>query len=148
MRKAFWFSVKVTTLILIVLGLIAFIFAEPIVTAFRAEDAEVIRIGTVALRLHLSTIPLWGFIVMGNMYTQSIGYGGRATLLSISRQGLFLIPALLILPRVLPLSEANMPFAVAAAQPVADALSFVMAIFIVASILKQFRQKADAPLAP
>ncbi len=147
-RKAFWFSVKVTTLILIVLGLIAFIFAEPIVTAFRAEDAEVIRIGTVALRLHLSTIPLWGFIVMGNMYTQSIGYGGRATLLSISRQGLFLIPALLILPRVLPLSEANMPFAVAAAQPVADALSFVMAIFIVASILKQFRQKADAPLAP
>ena len=147
-RKAFWFSVKVTTIILLVLGLIAFIFAEPIVTAFRAEDAEVIRIGTVALRLHLSTIPLWGFIVMGNMYTQSIGYGGRATLLSISRQGLFLIPALLILPRVLPFSEANMPFAVAAAQPVADALSFVMAIFIVASILKQFRQKADAPLAP
>ena len=40
-----------------------------------------------------------------------------------------------------------MPFAVAAAQPVADALSFVMAIIIVASILKQFRQKADAPLA-
>ena len=146
-RKAFWFSVKVTTVILLVLGVIAFIFAEPIVTAFRAEDAEVIRIGTVALRLHLSTIPLWGFIVMGNMYTQSIGYGGRATLLSASRQGIFLIPALLILPRVLPLSEANMPFAVAAAQPLADALSFVMAIVIVASILRQFRQKADKPLA-
>ena len=146
-RKAFWFSVKVTTIILVVLGLIAFIFAEPIVTAFRAEDAEVIRIGTIALRLHLSTIPLWGFIVMGNMYTQSIGYGGRATLLSASRQGIFLIPALLILPRALPLAEQNVPFAVAAAQPVADALSFVMAIVIVASILKQFRQKADAPLA-
>ncbi|MBQ3155700.1 MAG: MATE family efflux transporter [Clostridia bacterium] len=145
-RKAFWFSVKVTTVILLVLGLIAFIFAAPIITAFRAEDAEVIRIGTVALRLHLSTIPLWGFIVMSNMYTQSIGYGGRATLLSASRQGIFLIPALLILPRILPLSEANMPFAVAAAQPLADVLSFVMAIFITASILKQFREKADAPL--
>ena len=128
------------------LGIIAFIFAEPIVTAFRAEDAEVIRIGTVALRLHLSTIPLWGFIVMGNMYTQSIGYGGRATLLSASRQGLFLIPALVTLPRVLPLAEANVPYAVAAAQPVADVLSLVMAIFIVASILKQFKQKADKPL--
>ena len=145
-RKAFWFSVKVTTVILLVLGIIAFMFAEPIVTAFRADDAEVIRIGTVALRLHLLTIPLWGFIVMGNMYTQSIGYGGRATLLSASRQGIFLIPALLILPRVLPLAEANVPYAVAAAQPVADLLSMVMAIVIVMSIFKQFKDVADKPL--
>ena len=145
-RKAFWFSVKVTTAILLVLGMMAFVFAEPIVALFRAEDAEVIRIGTTALRLHLSTIPLWGFIVMGNMYTQSIGYGGRATLLSASRQGIFLIPALLILPRVLPFSEANMPFAVAAAQPLADVLSLVMAIFIIASILKQFKSMQDKPL--
>ena len=145
-RKAFWFSVKVTTVILLVLGVIAFAFAEPIVTAFRADDAEVIRIGTVALRLHLTTIPLWGFIVMGNMYTQSIGYGGRATLLSASRQGIFLIPALLILPRVLPLAESNIPYAVAAAQPVADLLSFVMAIFIVTSIFKQFKHMEDKPL--
>ena len=145
-RKAFWFSVKVTTVILLVLGLIAFVFAQPIVTAFRAEDAEVIRIGTLALRMHLLTIPLWGFIVMGNMFTQSIGYGGRATLLSASRQGIFLIPALLTLPRVLPLAEANVPFAIAAAQPVADALSLVMAIFIVMSILRQFRQMPDKAL--
>ncbi len=145
-RKAFWFSVKVTTVILLVLAFGAFLLAEPIVTAFRADDAEVIRIGTTALRMHLLTLPLWGLIVMGNMYTQSIGYGGRATLLSASRQGIFLIPALLILPRTLPLSEANMPFAVAAAQPLADALSFVMAIIIIASILKQFREKQDAPM--
>ena len=147
-RKAFWFSVKVTTMILLVLGLVAFIFARPIITAFRAEDAEVIRIGTLALRMHLITIPLWGFIVMGNMFTQSIGYGGRATLLSASRQGIFLIPALLTLPRVLPLAEANVPFAIAAAQPVADALSLVMAIFIVMSIMKQFKQMPDKPQAP
>ncbi len=145
-RKAFWFSVKVTTVILLVLGVIAFIFAEPIVTAFRADDAEVVRIGTVALRMHLTTIPLWGFIVMGNMYTQSIGYGGRATLLSASRQGLFLIPALVTLPRVLPLAEANVPYAIAAAQPVADVLSLVMAVFIVMGILRQFSQREDKPL--
>jgi hypothetical protein len=47
---------------------------------------------------------------------------------------------------VLPLAEANVPYAVAAAQPVADVLSLVMAVFIVASILKQFKQKADKPL--
>ena len=144
-RQAFWFSVKVTTIILLVLSGIAFVFAQPIVTAFR-DDPEVVRIGTTALRLHLSTMPLWGFIVMGNMYTQSIGYGTRATLLSISRQGLFLIPALLVLPRILTLSEPNMPFAIAAAQPVSDVLSMVLAIVIVSSILRQFRLKElEAP---
>ncbi len=145
-RDAFWFSVKVTTVILLILASIAFIFAEPIVTAFRRDDAEVIRIGAIALRLHLSTLPLWGVIVMGNMFTQSIGYGVRATLLSSSRQGLFLIPTLLILPRILPLSDMDMPLAIAAAQPVADALSFVMAVVIVLSILKQFRTKETEPI--
>ncbi len=140
-REAFWFSVKVTTVILLVLATIAFIFAEPIVTAFRKDDAEVIRIGTLALRMHLSTMPLWALIIMSNMFTQSIGYGVRATILSASRQGLFLIPALLALPRILPLAESNTPFAVAAAQPVADVLSFITAIVIVTTILKQFRQK-------
>lgn len=134
------------TVLLLILGVVAFVFAEPIITVFRAEDAEVIRIGTTALRMHLLTIPLWSIITMGNMYTQSIGYGGRATLLATARQGIFLIPALLILPRVLPLSEANMPFAVAAAQPVADALAFVLAVVIVTSVLRQFKNKADLPL--
>lgn len=146
-RKAFGFSVRVVTIILLVLGLTAFVFAEPIITVFRAEDAEVIRIGTTALRMHLLTIPLWGLITMGNMYTQSIGYGGRATLLATARQGIFLIPMLLLLPRVLPLSEVNMPFAVAAAQPVADVLAFVTAVIIVTGILRQFKQKADLPLS-
>lgn len=145
-RKAFWFSIRVMTVLLLILGVVAFVFAEPIITVFRAEDAEVIRIGTTALRMHLLTIPLWSIITMGNMYTQSIGYGGRATLLATARQGIFLIPALLILPRVLPLSEANMPFAVAAAQPVADALAFVLAVVIVTSVLRQFKNKADLPL--
>ena len=59
---------------------------------------------------------------------------------------MFLIPALVTLPRVLPLAEPNVPYAVAAAQPVADALSMVMAFFIVMSILKQCKEKADKPL--
>ena len=136
-RKAFWFSVKVTTVILLVLGVIAFAFAEPIVTAFRADDAEVIRIGTVALRLHLTTIPLWGFIVMGNMYTQSIGYGVRATIISTARQGLFLIPSLLILPPIFGLLGLQM------AQPMSDALSCCLTFLIVRSILKELKQKEN-----
>jgi len=140
-REAFWFCVKVATVILLVLGGVAFIFAEPIITAFRREDLEVIRIGTLALRLQLVTLPLWGLIVMSNMFTQSIGYGIRATLISISRQGLFLIPALLILPRVLGLLGIQL------AQPVADVLSVGLTVIVVMDVLRQMKGMPDKPEA-
>ena len=138
-RRAFWFCVKVTTVILLILGTAAFVMANPIITAFR-DDPDVIRIGTTALRFHLTTIPLWGFIVMSNMFTQSIGYGVRSTIISISRQGMCLIPMLLILSPIFHLTGIQ------AAQPVADVLALGVTIFITSGILRQFKQKADAPL--
>ena len=136
-RKAFWFCVKVSTVILLVLGCSALLCAEPIVTLFRRDDPEVIRIGTLALQLQLCTLPLWGYITMSNMFTQSIGYGVRATLISTARQGLFLIPALLVLPPALGL------LGIQAAQPVADALSFLFSLAVVSGILRQLRKTPD-----
>ena len=136
-RESFWFCVKVSTVILLVLGGISFLFAGPIVTAFRRDDLEVIEIGTLALRLQLSTIPLWGFSVMSYMFTQSSGYGVRSTIISISRQGLFLIPMLLILPPVFGLLGIQM------AQPIADALTFGFTMVIVTGVLRQMKSMPD-----
>ncbi len=141
-REAFWFCVKVTTLILIVLSGVSMIFSEGIVTLFRRDDAEVIRIGTLALRLQLITMPLWGYIVMSNMFTQSIGYGIRSTIISSARQGLFLIPSLLILPRLFGL------LGIQTAQPVSDVLTFVLALIIVSGTLKQLKRMEDTPIQP
>ena len=141
-REAYWFCVKVATVILLVLGGTALLFSRPIITAFRRDDAEVIAIGTLALRLQLMTLPLWGFIVMSNMFTQSIGYGVRATLISVSRQGLFLIPALLILPRLLGL------FGIQCAAPVSDACAFLLAFAVVRGILRRFEQMPDREEKP
>ena len=136
-RKAFWFCVKVSTVILLVLGLGSFFFAEPIITVFRRNDPDVIRIGTLALQLQLITIPLWGFIVMSNMFTQSIGYGLRSTIISTARQGIFLIPALLIFPPMLGLLGIQI------AQPVADVLTFLMTFLIVSGVLRQLKSMPD-----
>ena len=136
-REAFWFCVKVSTVILLVLGLGSFFFAEPIITVFRRNDPDVIRIGTLALQLQLITIPLWGFIVMSNMFTQSIGYGLRSTIISTARQGIFLIPALLIFPPMLGLLGIQI------AQPVADVLTFLMTFLIVSGVLRQLKSMPD-----
>ena len=141
-REAFWFCVKVATVILLVLGGISMLLSEPIITAFRRDDAQVIAIGTLALRLQLVTLPLWGFIVMSNMFTQSIGYGVRATIISISRQGLFLIPALLILPRMLGL------LGIQCAAPISDLCAFGLSLAVVLDILRRFEQMPDREDVP
>lgn len=136
-REAYRFCVRVSTLILLVLSAVAFIFAEPIVTLFRREDAEVIRIGTRALRFQLMTLPLWGFITMSNMFTQSIGYGVRATIIASARQGIFLIPMLLLLPRLWRLTGLQL------AQPAADVLTLLLCLLVIPSILRQMKQMPD-----
>ena len=133
-HDAYWFCVKATTLILLGLGVIAFIFAEPLITLFRRDDPQVIAIGTLALRLQLTTLPLWGVITMTNMFTQSIGYGARATLLAISRQGIFLIPSLLLLPNLIGLLGIQI------AQPISDACTFVLALTIALGALKKLKK--------
>jgi len=136
-REAFWFCVKVSTVILLVLSGAAMLFSENIITLFRRDDLQVIEIGTLALRLQLCTLPLWGFIIMSNMLTQSIGYGARATLLSISRQGLFLIPVLLTFPRLFGLTGIQ------CAQPVSDVCALGLAAFIMSGVLRELKNTPD-----
>ena len=136
-REAFRFSVKVTSALLLLFAGLSMLFSRQIITVFRRDDLEVIRIGTLALRLQLSTLPLWGFIVMGNMLTQSIGYGARATLLACSRQGIFLIPLLLVLPGALGLIGIQI------AQPISDVCTLVLTLFVIRGVLRQLRDMPD-----
>ena len=136
-REAFTFCVKVSTIILLVLSAVSFLFARPIITVFRRDDPLVIEIGTFALRAQLLTLPLWGFITMSNMFTQSIGYGVRATIIATARQGIFLIPALLILPQVFGLRGIQI------AAPISDVLTLFLALGIVSGILRQLKAKPD-----
>lgn len=136
--QAYWFCVKVAVTMLTVFGVVSFLFSEPIVTAFRKGDPEVIRIGTLALRLQLLTMPFQAWVIMVNMLTQSIGYGFRASLVAMGRQGLFLIPALLVFPKIFDI------FGLQIAQPAADMLTFVLATGIVVGVLKELKQMAAA----
>lgn len=132
--EAYWFCVKVAVTMLTVFGVVAFCLSRPIITAFRREDLVVIEIGTLALRLQLMTMPFQAWVIMVNMLTQSIGYGFRASIVAVGRQGLFLIPSLVILPRIFGLLGLQM------AQPIADLLTFVLATVIVIGILKELLQ--------
>ena len=134
--ESFWFCVKVSAVFLMTLAVVSFIGAPQIMRVFRKEDLDVIEIGTWAMRFQCLTLPLSAWIVMSNMLTQTIGYGFRASFVAAGRQGLFLIPALFVLPVRFGIRGLQW------CQPVADALTFVLGAVIVLGILKELKGKA------
>ena len=134
--ESFWFCVKVSAVFLMTLAVVSFIGAPQIMRVFRKEDLDVIEIGTWAMRFQCLTLPLSAWIVMSNMLTQTIGYGFRASFVAAGRQGLFLIPALFVLPVKFGIRGLQW------CQPVADALTFVLGMVIVLGILKELKEKA------
>ena len=133
-REALWFCVKVSTVVLFFLAVTGALLSGSLVGIFR-DDPEVIRIGTTALRFQCLSFTLNGWIIMNNMMMQTMGKTGYASLLASARQGLFFIPALLILPGLFGLLGIQM------AQAVADGLTFVVTTVIYILVMKTMRQE-------
>lgn len=131
--EAYNFCIRVAFLFLLIMSVVMFAVSTPIMRLFRREDAEVIRIGALALKMQCAELPLQAFSIMGNMLTQSIGYSFRATITAIGKQGLFFIPAILILPGMFGLTGLQL------AQPVADVLTFLLTQGVVLMVTKELK---------
>lgn len=128
-RQGFWFCIKGSFGFLLLISALGYVFAPELISLFR-DDPEVIACGAAALRFQCLTFPAQSWIVMSNMMEQSIGRTASATFLSTARQGIFFIPAVLILSGTLGLTGIQM------AQSVSDALTLVCAIPIHLHVLK------------
>lgn len=132
-KKAFYFCVKVAAVFLLAVAVVGMIFAPQLIALFRKDDPAVISFGAVALRLQLAAMPLAAWVTVSNMMLQTIGKTGRASFLSLARQGVFLIPILLILPRLVG------AIGVQSAQMIADILSFMVAVPIMIPVLRSMK---------
>lgn len=131
--EAYYFCLKVAVVLLSVLGVICFTFAPEVMALFRKTDLEVIEIGALALRYQCMTLPIQACIIMANMLTQSIGYSYSATIVAMGRQGIFLIPALFILPSIFGIRGLQL------CQPVADTCTFVLGTIIALKVTKELK---------
>lgn len=134
-REAYWFCIKVAAIFLVIVSVIGIAFAEPVVTLFRRDDADVIRIGAMALRLQCLAFPLNAWVVICNMYLQSIGKSLEASIVAATRQGIFFLPLIWILPQFFGL------FGVQVCQTVCDVLSFGLSVPMGLSVLKKMKQE-------
>jgi putative MATE family efflux protein len=118
-KEAVWKAILVATILASFGFALTMLFPRFILTIF-TSDTEALDIAVPALRVVMMMIPLLGLQAIGSTLFQSIGKAFPAFFLGLSRQFIFLIPLVLILPRFFGLDG------VWAAFPIADLLSTIV----------------------
>ncbi len=105
------------------------------------KDEELIRLAAEGMRIVLVFFPIIGFQMVATNFFQSIGMASKAIFLSLSRQLLFLMPGLLILPQVFDrYTEWGGSWGVWCSMPLADLLASVVAFCMLTVQLRKFRR--------
>ena len=124
------------------LGFLACVFFPRGIAGLFTDDASLISLAANGLIICVLAFPLIGSqIIIGNFF-QAIGKARLAIFLSLTRQMLFLLPFLLVLPRFWGQDG------VWASLPLADVLSFIVTLLFIRRFLKYYRLKNRHYLVP
>ncbi len=141
-RHGFWFCVKFSSIFLTAVAIAGWICADGLIEIFLKNDPQVVEYGSLALRLQCITFPLLGWITISNMMLQTIGKAVKASLLAMSRQFLFFVPVILLLPGILGMLGVQL------SQPIADAATFLLAVPLSIGVLREMsgQERAEKKL--
>jgi len=119
------------------------LFPNALIGLFSSNNPELLALGTRTLRIFLAMLPIVGFQLVSSSYFQAVGKPRRAMFLSLSRQFILLIPALLILPSFLGLQGIWL------AGPVSDlGASLVTAAWLAVEIRHLNRRHGEMEAVP
>ena len=134
LREAIKTSILWSTIFCVIFGMILALFPTAIVFQFTKGDAEMIRIGAASLRANGISIMLFGFYTVYSSLFLALGKGREGFILGACRQGICFIPVILLLPIVWGLNG------IMYAQPIADALSAVITVFMAIPLHKKLNE--------
>jgi len=106
-------------------GFIVMMFFPGLLLSFFSSNSELVASGILPIRIIVILLPSLGVQILGGNLFQAIGKPSPALIITLSRQLLFLIPAILILPLFFGLNGVWLSW------PVSDFLAFLITgIFI------------------
>lgn len=132
-RETLKYSLKVATFITVTGSLIAIFFPGVFAAAF-TSDAELLAITERGIRIAASAMPLVGFQIVSSSFFQSIGFAVKSLIQSLSRQLIFLVPGIILLPRFFGLDGLWI------AMPVSDILAFTLSFILLSYQLRQLKR--------
>jgi putative MATE family efflux protein len=142
-RRILFMTIGWATLVTTVGFLVCQLFPEYVVRLFAKEDGsgdatQLIALASHGLQAILIAFPIVGFsIVVGNFF-QYIGKAKRAILLSMTRQMLFILPLLVVLPPKW--GQDGVWYSI----PIADTMAMVLALGLLIYQLRKLRRTPDS----
>ncbi len=135
-KEVFWKTAKLAMVMTTLCFVFGMFFPEAAVGIF-THDEELMSLSASALRIMTTIFPIVGFQMIATNFFQSLGMVRKSVILSLSRQILFLLPLLYLLPMWLGADGVWMSF------PISDGLSTLLTIFMIGRLFKKFSQLKD-----
>lgn len=123
LRRILAFDLKVCLTVAVIVTVIVEIFAVQIMTLF-IDNQEVIAVGTEMLRIQYDSTVFQALVPVAFGLGISIGDAPTPFVLSVSRQGIVFIAAVIVLTRIFQY------YGVLLAQPAADVITAAIAFFL------------------
>ncbi len=141
-KKILWLGIAVATVIGIIEWLVIMMFPEAIANAFGIQSTELVAFTAFALKVQFAMLPFIGFQIVGSNYFQATGQPAKSIFLTLTRQILFLVPLLFILPHVLPAiaPQFNGLDALYFAAPISDFLAVFTVVIFIAWEMRRLRK--------
>jgi len=111
------------------------LFPTLIVNMFTTDD-ELVKAAVFGLHIVFAVFPIVGFQMVATNFFLSIGMSKKAIFLSLTRQMLFLIPCLIVLPRFFG------TLGVWISMPVADTIATVVTAIVLVNQFKKFKHES------
>lgn len=131
-------TLKTTLKVSLIISTIAFILFQTIpdklIGLFGGGDELYIEFACLSFRIYLMLVIFNGVQVPSGIFFQAIGKSVKSAILSLSRQILFLIPAMIILGKIFKIKG------VLYAGPLADSLAFILSIILIIHELKVMKK--------
>ncbi|OGO32570.1 MAG: hypothetical protein A2Z29_04185 [Chloroflexi bacterium RBG_16_56_11] len=135
--KAISIAAIASTVFSVVAFVVLFFFPGPVMGIFTNEPA-LIAAGTYAAHRIFFVLPLMGFFTVGSLVFPSIGKAFESFIIAIARPLVFLMPAVLLLPRLWQLNGVWLAF------PVSDTLTFLLTVVMLIPLFREFGKAAAA----
>ena len=135
-REVLWKTIKMGMLMTTICFIFGMFFPKAAAGIF-THDEQLLELSARALRITTIAFPIVGFQMIGTNFFQSLGMVRKSIILSLSRQILFLLPLIYILPKFMGADGVWASF------PIADSIATIMTAIMLGQLFKKFSMLKD-----
>ena len=135
LHEAIKTSILWSTIFCVIVGGLVFLFSTQIITQFANGNEAMILVGKRSLMANGLSFFLFGFYTVYSSLFLALGKGTAGFVLGACRQGICFVPVIFLLPIIWGMNG------ILYAQPIADILSVIIAVFMALNLHKQLSKE-------